>query len=199
MTDFVCSTAALASTTILKCSAPSEGLWHDVIPAIAGLAGALIGAAAAFFAQRAAARAQERLQHLEFGRRDIGIRRQVSALMKQVSRYVDTASRVGKINLVHLDVLLREVNRRIYTWDVSMALDDTQAAALYEASEAIEIARGAIKEYFYTTTPASRTKERIQLAFEPALGKLIVFWRSMRDETTALRMEGRTSIAAETD
>lgn len=74
-----------------------------------------------------------------------------------------------------------------------MALEDAPAEALYEASEAIEIARSAIKEYFEKTMPPNREKELIKLAFKPAHDKLIAFWRSLGAEEAALRMEGKAA------
>lgn len=194
MNEFLCSTTTLVSTTLLKCSVPAEGFWHDALPAITGFVGALIGAAASFLAQFIAARSQEKVQQLGFDRRDGGIRRQVSALMKQVTRYVDIAARAGVINLPHFETLLRTVNERIYTWDASMALDDAQARALYDASEAIGIACDSVKAYFDVTAPGARSKERVKLAFTPARGKLIDFWQAIGDEKFLRRIRGNIAI-----
>lgn len=194
MSDLLCSTTRLASTVLVTCSAPQEGFWHDALPALTGLAGAVIGAAASFLAQFVATQGQEKVQQLDFDRRDDGIRRQVCALMKQVTRYVDIAARAGVINLDHLEILLRTVNKRIYTWDASIGLNDAQARALYDASEAIEIARDSVREFNATTAPSARTKDRIKLAFTPARAKLIDFWQAIGDQNLLARIRGKIVI-----
>jgi hypothetical protein len=183
LSDLVCTTTSLATTMLLMCSAPPQGFWHDAGPAILGFASAIVGAVLAFGGQWLATRGQKQIQNAEFARRDDGIRRQLKALMAHVSRYVILAKSNGAINFRHLDHVMNNLNEHIYVYDVSTALSDAQAAALYEAAEAIDIARRYIHENGLDLDSARspEARDQVKAAFGAPRNKVANFWKEIGD------------------
>ncbi|HXM18316.1 MAG TPA: hypothetical protein VN934_05840 [Candidatus Tumulicola sp.] len=109
-----------------------------LLPAVMGLIGALVGAGiagvVALKVQKASSKAARDLEEMKLNRHDEGVRRQIRALMKDLDRYCFVAQSQGLINDAMWAVSLERVENRVSMPDVADALDEAQAAAVFEAT-----------------------------------------------------------------
>jgi hypothetical protein len=183
----------------LRCSAPAAWPWHDALTIFGALIGALIGAGAVLIGQIIAARNQEKtqerriiadkeLKQMEFDRLDAGVKRQLVALVGQVSTHVEVLRRNGYADYPALRQVIDQMDERIYKWEVPTALQDYESEALYRASESIELAyQASVRMGFLDVLGVDDQAKRFEMMdrakelWKTPCQCLCTFWATMGD------------------
>lgn len=164
--------------------------WRDYLPLLNGFIGSIIGASAVLAGQYFTGRLQlrmqtrqlaatENLKQLEFDRIDSGVRRQVKALVDQVGNFVYLSRKYGPVDWQKMSVFKERLESRIYLWEVSTALTDEQAEALYYAEASIDVNyRFALQEPWIGEDPHEH-REQAKAIFNDSCGALAKFWNVM--------------------
>jgi hypothetical protein len=150
------------------------------------LEGALVGAGAAIVAQGLAFVVQAQLKQKEFDRLDSGVRRQVKALVEQIGVYVLLLRTRGPLDWEKMGEFLERLQSRIYRWEVSTALSDEEARALYWAANLIEVAYrySILQEWGLNwrdrpTSERPKDAEECKRIFNDSCGALAEFWKAV--------------------
>jgi ketosteroid isomerase-like protein len=152
--------------------------------------GALMGAGAAIAAQLFTSVVQGVLQQRTFARSDAGARRQVTALVSRLGEFVYQCRSEAPVDWEKMQPALDRMLTHIYVAEVTTALTDAQANALYAAAGSIEVAF-----QFTSQAPSGDGKA----AFNDSCERLAAFWDAMGHSTEAKRFRTIAQPAKSSD
>jgi hypothetical protein len=153
--------------------------------------GALMGAGAAIAAQLFGSVVQGALQQRTFSRTDAGVRRQITALVSRLGEFVYQCRTESPVDWARMQPVLDRMLTRIYVSEISTALTDAQANALYAAAGSIEIAfQFRIQRPTNGKDDPHAALDGIagdKAAFGDSCERLSAFWDAMGHTTEAAR------------
>lgn len=154
------------------------------------LLGSLVGAGAALGAQALATFAQAKRENMRMSRTDAGVRRQVKALVSEVGKFVYQCRTQSPVDWSKMRVVVERMQTRLYNSEVSTALTDEQAEALYAAAGTIEVAFQFTLQQPWGNDKGEKydafdAMELTKATYKDSCGKLARFWSEMGDSESS--------------
>jgi hypothetical protein len=158
---------------------------------LSGLVGAALGAGGVILANWLLTGREERMQveriaadkqlkEMEFARLDAGVRRQVIALLKDVSAFTRFMRETGDSDLPYLQELRDRLRERVFCWEVPTAFTDAEAELLYRITSMLNLMYKAL-----TDIPASDDRVKATKSLTSKLSERIrEFWSLVGDDKT---------------